>query len=143
MGGWRGYGHRGHLVLFSACFQELLTTYPSTVSTSQPTSHSTKRRRTELLSNVPRGRLEFFFHLISNLCQKVGIYNATIFLVKTWKPQCKINDANFTGVSTSVIHESKSPASQDNDPQSSFKPRVRGKRGRLADILEGHSDLFD
>lgn len=36
-----GITHHGHLMLFSACFQELLTTYPSTMSTSQPISHST------------------------------------------------------------------------------------------------------
>ena len=94
-GGGRGHEHRGHFRLFSPCFQESLTTYPSTTSTSQPTSHSTKRRWTELLSNVPKGWLELFFHIVWNLCQKkVGIFNATILLVKIWKPQCKINDAN-------------------------------------------------
>ena len=63
-GGGRGHEHRGHFRLFSPCFQESLTTYPSTTSTSQPTSHSTKRRWTELLSNVPKGWLELFFHIV-------------------------------------------------------------------------------
>lgn len=39
-GGW--LYHHGYLVLLSARFQELLTTYLSTMSTSQPISHGTK-----------------------------------------------------------------------------------------------------
>ena len=71
----RGHGHRGHFRLFSACFQESLTTYPSTMSTSQPTSHSTKRRWTELLSNVPKGWLELLFsHRLKSMPKKSGYF---------------------------------------------------------------------
>ena len=94
-GGGRGHGHRGHLRWFSACFQESLTTYPSTMSTSQPTSHSTKRRGLSCYQMSPKGGWNCSSHHLKSMQKKkVGIYDATILLVKIWKPQCKINDAN-------------------------------------------------
>ena len=46
----------------------------------------------------------------------------------------------IAGVSTSVTHE-RSLVFHDHDGETAFKCRVREK-GPLADILEGHSDLF-
>lgn len=44
--------------------------------------------------NIFKEWLEFF-HVISNLCKTMDIYSGTKFLAKTWKPLCRINDANF------------------------------------------------
>ena len=94
-GGGRAHGHGGHLRWFSACFQESLTTYPSTASTSQPTSHSSKRGGLSCYQMSPQGGWNCSSHHLTPMQKKkVAIYDAAILLVKIWKPQCKINDAN-------------------------------------------------
>ena len=102
--------------------------------TLQPRAHHSqfhtvlRRRGFGFYGTSPRDGWNFF-HIISNLCQRVDTYNATRFLVEIWTLLCKINEVNFPRVSISVNYQRKNLISQDDGGQSSFKFRVRGEGG--------------
>lgn len=73
--------HHGHLMFFSACFQELPTTNPTRMSTSPPISHGTKGEMGSGSLKHLRKTVEFLFTSFQVYVKKVDIYNATIFLL--------------------------------------------------------------
>lgn len=102
---WKVYVHHEH-VLSSALFQGLLTIFPSTTSTSQPTSPNTEK--VCIFCYIwPKDGL-VFVPIISNLCQEKWILTMLLYSWATvWD-----KSRRFLGY-TIVTHEIKFLASQN------------------------------